>query len=237
MLTWNISDFDVSARAPPSWSRAQKIQKIVETITTLNPDVIALQEVDNYEIGDLLQNSGYSALKERPSHSGNVLLLFRKELGEFLVEVFTLGPTIGCTMLYPEIGIVGFFACHLPPNVKNNHIREAILTKMVQFLEPKTQKVIILGDMNMRMAENEVITRLQLEDAFLLAQSPEKYRFSWNGFKNPYHSDNHPFTCRFDRIFLRGFTVKQFEFVGHLPLAPSTDHFISDHFGLLVEFD
>ena len=145
VLTWNISDFDVSARAPPLWSRALKIQKIAETITNLNPDVIALQEVDNYEIGDLLQKSGYSALKERPSHSGNVLLLFKKELGEFLVEVFTLGPTIGCTMLVPEIGIVGFFACHLPPFGKNSHIREAILTKMVQFLEPKTQKVIILG--------------------------------------------------------------------------------------------
>ena len=237
VLTWNISEFDVSARAPTSWLRTQKIQKIVETITNLNPDLISLQEVENYEIGDLLQKSGYSALKEHPSHSGNILLLYKKELEEFLVEVFTLGPAIGCTMYYPETGIIGFFACHLPPYGKNKQIREEILAKMVQFLEPKTQKVIISGDMNMRMAENKVITRLQLEDAFILAKSPKNYRFSWDGYKNPYHSDNHPFTCRFDRVFLRGFTVKQFEFVGHLPLAPSTDHYISDHFGLLVEFD
>jgi endonuclease/exonuclease/phosphatase family metal-dependent hydrolase len=130
---------------------------------------------------------------------------------------------------------MAFVACHLPPFGENKEIRAKQLTNMVKFLRPKTSRIIIAGDMNMRKAENTIVTQLELDDAFILGNSPKSCRFSWDGYKNPFNSNNYPFTCRFDRVFLQDFKVSQFQFVGDTPVTRESDHFLSDHFGLLVE--
>ena len=237
VLTWNIAEHDLSTRAPSSWTREKKTQKIAEIISQHNPDVIALQEVVFPDLLDFLHTAGYSALKETPSHSGNTILLFKEELEEFLIDVFKVGYSIGCTFVHPQIGVMAFVACHLPPFAQNKEIRAKQLTNVVQFLRPKTSRIIIAGDMNMRKAENIIVTQLELDDAFILGNSPKKYQFSWDGYTNPFHINNHPSTCRFDRVFLQDFKVTRFQFVGETPVTPDSDHFLSDHFGLLVDIN
>ena len=191
ILTWNIAGEDISAQSPSSWNLAKKEDQIVETILREQPDLIALQELTRNDILIQLQTAGYSILPTVDAHIGKVSLLVKFDPRLHVKEVLQVGPSIITILDIENTEHIGFVGCHFPPFKDQVEARQHLLSQIVRELSKRVDHYIICGDMNMREGETTYSTRnLQLDDAFLKAGRPVKFKYTWDGYKNPFHQNN-----------------------------------------------
>ena len=78
-----------------------------------------------------------------------------------------------------------------------------------------------------------------MADAWVEAGSDPKTKFTWDSRTNLFHEGGFAFTAQFDRVFTLGGALKarSFRLVGSEPASAAPGHFLSDHFGIVAEFD
>ena len=90
--------------------------------------------------------------------------------------------------------------------------------------------------MNMRENEtSEMLAKFNLDDAYLQGEQNKTEKHTWDSKINKYREEAFQFVCRFDRVFLRKFTPLNFKLIGNRPVSENPGHFLSDHFGIVVE--
>ena len=108
------------------------------------------------------------------------------------------------------------------------------LAQARSILEALGPSCILVGDLNMRNAEDSSFEELGLTDSWKMAGKEQATKNTWDSNLNKYHQNGFGFACRFDRAYIRGLTVvkNSFELVGQSSVPPSASHFLSDHFGI-----
>lgn len=131
------------------------MQKFKLWIDTLKPDVIALQEMNGYtqaSVEQLAAGLGYPYAVIHKETGFPLALLSRTPIE--MVKKHTLGMTHG--YLYGKIQGHHFFVTHLDPNTYTKRITELqILMDQVNTI-PKSEKVLIMGDLNNMSPQDSV---------------------------------------------------------------------------------
>jgi hypothetical protein len=92
--------------------------------------------------------------------------------------------------------------------------------------------------MNMRDAESAAVEQLGLADAWQALGSDKNTRWTFDVYRNMWHGpDSFKFQCRFDRVFYRGLVPKKMQIIGNESVKGNSRWFISDHFGLVTDFE
>lgn len=75
-------------------------------------------------------------------------------------------------------------------------------------------------------------------DPWKVCGSSKQLKFTWNSFVNLYHGNGFGFNCRFDRCYMRGdaLTTTNFDLMGNVPVNGVEGDYLSDHYGIIVEF-
>jgi endonuclease/exonuclease/phosphatase family metal-dependent hydrolase len=233
VMTWNVSCLQPSACAPSNWTSDAQSQKVVSEIMHVEPDVLSLQEVLQPLHQEELRKK-YTPFGFAPSHCGHTQVLVKRNAGLELVKFFEEGPAIVAHMT--KDGTEFFFvAAHLAPSKDNASMRVEQLMRISQLVPPNSP-VVLAADCNMR--ENETgfaEAALNCKDAFALAGSPASSKFTWDSNRNKYHENGFGFTCRFDRIFVRGFDVEGIQLAANKPASEVPQHYLSDHYALYAD--
>jgi endonuclease/exonuclease/phosphatase family metal-dependent hydrolase len=232
MVTFNINLNSISFSAPSDWNKEKNAKAISNRIEDLNPDVFSLQEIPDEEFCQRFSDKyQYSPLVA--SHSG-FSSTFVKHQYEFIEQIVRT-PFSGHKITYQD-QIIILLGGHLLPFEGNYPLRFENLQKIISDME-EDEKLIIFGDMNMRENETRSVTeQLSLQDAFITIGEPSNQRFTWDSSINIFRKDAYTFIARFDRIFYRNLRLVDFQIVFNQPILFSTNHFLSDHFGLFAKF-
>lgn len=148
-------------------------------------------------------------------------------------------------------------AVHLMPFAEGASARATAFADILRQV-PGESPLVIFGDTNMRQTENDAIARLGLDDAYVLATGGKRARanssssssggsyhgpphgHTFNTKVNPWHPlmpGQHPYSARYDRVWLRGMRVVDFAVLEGRIDAATGAHYLSDHFGILVTLD
>ena len=205
-----------------------------------NPDVIALQESPSESWGnDTFAPAGYRSCGTARSHCflNPVDLLIKMSIvsdGSF--QSIALGnlPAVAVTVTLACGMDISIASCHLAPfgDAEAAPIRLHQMTHLIHQIP--TAEYVILGDMNMRQAEDKNVEALGLTEAWKVAGTKEN-KFTWNSIENKYHGDAFGFSCRFDRVYFHGqhISVNMFDLMGNSPVGGRDAHYLSDHYGIV----
>lgn len=177
------------------------------------------------------------------SHCGYVDLLVRKELEMRSAKPIIIHdnlPSVAATIQLPNKATIAVSSSHLLPS-KNWAFKRKLQCEILMDYLSEADDCILLGDFNMRAAEDKIMENLcggGWVDAWKSTGSSTKSKNSWDSFVNLYHEEGFKFRARFDRCYVRGDTLslRQFDLIGNKPVEKKSDY-LSDHFGLLVELD
>lgn len=122
-------------------------------------------------------------------------------------------------------------SCHLPPFGERAPERLGQTLEMLRHVH-QDDKLVLAGDFNMRQKEDKAVEALDLLDAWKADGEVYEKKFTWNSFVNRFHLGGFQNRGRYDRIYLRGFTVDAFQKCANTPASDNPGHFLSDHFGL-----
>ena len=235
IVSINVSGFQPSQEAPRDWD---PILAFHELMLKESPDIIALQEVPHHGLdGNWLP--GYVNVGTKPSHCENVLLLVKNEWAPHTIQIKKIdAPVVLVNIEFStpqQQKSIIFGSCHLEPYKEGAAIRIAQLKKALD-LCTKGDVIILAGDYNMRVKEDSKVEALGLKDAWKEAGSDKSHKNTWDSTKNRYHGIGaYQFTCRFDRIYLKGeMDVDDFHLIGDQPLT-NPFHYLSDHFGMIAK--
>jgi len=232
IITWNISGLDISDHTPLNIDLSLKWDLIRQILEEYSPDILILQELPNRELATIYsQRLNLIPVYMLKTHLGITILCLPKDWRPKITKVINTQAVIGC-LVDIDNESWGIAAIHLPPTKNAAKHREKQLTTVIKYFDPKVNRIIIGGDTNMRKAENKILPKLDLQDAFFLANSPKTERWTWDSYKNPYHNQSFQFTVRFDRIFIRKWKVQKFQLIGNTPIE--SDCYLSDHFGIVT---
>eukprot|EP00039_Didymoeca_costata_P020985 m.343032 g.343032 ORF g.343032 m.343032 type:complete len:324 (+) comp22237_c0_seq1:149-1120(+) len=258
-LTWNISNFPrgscVSASAPKDWSAQDSEEMMKALMSSHEPHVVTLQEApqQDYDIGE-----DYEVASSQVSHCGYTILYVKKDLPYTTTSLPTpIVSTRPIPAAMAEIDLghrrIWVAGVHLEPfndadaKAARQAQLEAILNSMKAAKKPTG---IILGDFNIREAEVKAYAKSGSESLGDLRDSgfPAcKKLFTWDSRINKYHKDvsgnfAFAFTARFDRIMTTVGKNKSIVFdtdsaalVGSDPVSDNEEHFLSDHFGIVMD--
>lgn len=250
LLSWNIDGLDDK-------NRASRTKVVCDTILSVNPAVVFLQEVVQSTL-DIIAKKLFTSydiisLSSQTEYFTCILLNLKvaKKLSQ-RVEPFTTSQ-MGRDLLQVEAevkhGKFVFMTSHLESTkpFRQERMRQ-FETCMKSICDTDRSKTVLFGgDLNMR--DDEVIGKPDdVHDLWQVASSPEAAKFTWDCLLN----DNTNLAsgrgaarfkprCRFDRLYLRqsNLTVvnlKQFQLIGKERIR-SCLCFPSDHFGILCEFE
>lgn len=253
VVSWNISSAQPSQLAPNIALRSQRAPGLIrdECIRSL-PDVIALQETSHPNQGTDMFGTGstgysYVSIGTQVAHhtAEYVDLLVKRELYSQCQTINLQNlPAVAATINLPNGTRIAVASLHLPHTSQaapeRKRMCEAIMKGIVSQVG---NNIILLGDFNMRKAEDKPTEGLVgggWMDAWKVVTNSDKSRnFTWNSHDNLYHGpDNFQFTCRFDRCYARGakLALREFQLIGNNTVEGKGDY-LSDHFGLAVRLD
>ena len=237
LLSWNISKTQPSFSAPNFTQRSRDSPRLIREEClhrTPSPDIIALQECPYPSFGDEeFGPSGYVSVGTNPSHFGYVDLLVRKGLTEGNVQPMATVqesrlPSVAATIELPNETKINVSSSHLAPFKDGAYERYTQCMNLMNLLNWQTDNCILMGDFNMRMAEDEGVENLWdggWIDAWKETGSNSATKFTWNSYANAYHEGGFKFRARFDRCYVQGedLTVKTFGFMGNEPVGVKGD--------------
>ena len=240
ILSWNISNAHPSFSAPDKLQRSQDAPRLIrEECLRYTPDIIALQECPYPSFGSD-EFTNYVSVGTRQSHCGFVDLLIRNELQN--VQPITLPkhlPSVATTIALPNETKITVSSSHLAPFKEGADQRLMQCMTLLDCMYTESPNCILLGDMNMRVAEDVNIENAGLIDAWKSAGANSDSKFSWNTFTNKYHEGCYQYRARYDRCYIRGdvFSVREFGLIGNHPVENRSGDYLSDHFGLSIRLD
>ena len=222
ILSWNLAMFERSADAPTYWGHSDVEATVRAVVLDLKPDVVAFQELP----GLVPYVETHDMVRSNPrSHSGNLATLVSHQLKSH-------NPT---PSVVKRAALLTSFS-DLDLTVANVHLapgRGAAETRREQLAEIvtqcKTERLLIIGDTNTRLSEEESITQLGLS----VERPPSP---TWDGHRNRFRGDSGKFRAYFTRAFTNDrLTIESQTVLNDRAIEADGSQFhISDHFGLLV---
>ena len=217
-LSWNLCLLEPSAEAPANWRMDLTESKVREFILELQPDFVFFQElpalvpfVENY---DLIPSNTIS-------HSGTIATIAKEELMDDLES-----KSIGRYGVFTAVrsARLTFANVHLEPG-KDGDFKRLEMLRTISNTCP-TDALAIIGDTNMRVAEEE-----SLESVGLAGARPP--RPTWDTKRNHYRKKGRAFTSYFTRYFHSDCVEVDNIVVHDDPIEHEGDEFfLSDHFAL-----
>ena len=217
-LTWNLCLLEPSAEAPANWRMDLTESKVREFILELQPDFVFFQElpalvpfVENY---DLIPSNTIS-------HSGTIATIAKEELMDDLES-----KSIGRYGVFTAVrsARLTFANVHLEPG-KDGDFKRLEMLRTISRTCP-TDALAIIGDTNMRIAEEK-----SLQPLGLFGDRPP--RPTWNTKLNKYRDKGRAFTSYFTRYFHSDYVEVDNIVVHDEPTEHEGDKFfLSDHFAL-----
>lgn len=241
-LTWNIDAFRTSSRGKITIQDKYKL--IIEVISECDPDLLVLQEVNPEFDKIFLSETSYRKVCSKGSHSGCTFIYTKRNLfidqisfdGVIIKsrekDIFNIhhlygdAPIATVEITLPSGKKFFFSGAHLSSGKDGAKNREWELSTIKLDERPH----ILIGDLNVREAENDYIFRLGWKDA------TNKRDYTWNSMINQYHQNGFGFTCRFDRILYHNVDSPTYTIIGNNAIGNDAHCYLSDHFGLLANF-
>lgn len=250
VTTLNVSKFEKSHSAPPGFEGHLEI--FGEELGRDNPDIICLQE--GVDCGDAFYENllpGYVCLGRALSHAGLAMLFIKDEWADHATPIQVDHSLVDPTQTFIPIPVrkhpavlarlhfsggvtIIIGSCHLAPFANGAPARLETMQEMLSHVGPG-DKLLIAGDFNMRVAEDSSFEALGLVDAWKEDGRVESKKITYNSFRNKFNPPSPIFRNsqgRYDRIYLRGFSVTRFDLFANDPLTENRAHFLSDHYGL-----
>lgn len=146
------------------------------------PNVIALQESPYRSWGSDLFETFYSVGTQR-SHCGYVDLLLHKDLADYhRIEFDRSLPSVAASITLPNNAKVAVSSSHLAPFKEGFPHRAFQCNTLMSSLTQECDNCILLGDFNMRAAEDLYIENLcgGWIDSWKSCGSDKSSKFTWN---------------------------------------------------------
>lgn len=249
VLTWNIDGLDNDSDEEDMLGRTLWV---VKQIRHLNPDVVFLQELVDFNfqiISQFLCKGFHIHVQEDAKHPYFVAVLVNKLTVEVIGKPIPIefpNSKMGRAALFVSIrrkGSTAQYGCittHLESLRESSHERMSQISIIDAFAKTRMEDTCIFGgDLNIR--ENEVPETWKDKDSWIIAGKDGREEFTWDLSMNSnarMPNGSKP-RCRFDRIYLlkneSNKKVKTFKLVGKSPVEGLEGRrFASDHFGVFV---
>ena len=221
VLTWNLAMFERSADAPTYWGQADTEATVRQRVLDIGPDVIAYQELP----GLVPFVETHDMIRANPrSHSGNLATLVTHELMASK-PTFTTVKRAALLTTFTNLDLT-VANVHLTPGRGAGEQRRAQIRRILD--KSPTDRLLIVGDTNTRVDEEDTIGGLDLD-------TPRPLSPTWDGHRNRFRGAAGSFRAYFTRAFSRGDLVITDQSVLDDPVELDGELFhISDHFALLV---
>lgn len=220
VLTWNLCLLNQSFQAPPNWRMDLTEAKIREHVLDTSPDFVCFQElpglVPYVETHDLIP-------AHTMSHSGTIATLAKHEwmddlesqaLGRF--AVLTTIKSTGLTIAN----------VHLEPGSHGTFKRIQMLNDICNACS--TPALLIIGDTNTRVEEEEPIGKIDLAGT-------RPTRPTWDTRKNKFRDDGRAYTAYYTRYFHNDKVQVKNVVIWDKPIVEDGKRFyLSDHFAMSV---
>lgn len=157
-------------------------------------------------------------------------------------------PSVAASITLPDSTKIAISSSHLMWSKEGASERKHQYTSLMKYMLEHSSNCILLGDFNMRTAEDYAAENALMKedgipwiDAWKASPSgPIKYasKFTWDSFVNIYHEDGFQYRARYDRCYYRGediLGVNKFDLIGNSPVENRKGDYLSDHFGMVVE--
>lgn len=231
ITTLNVAGFETSHSAPGGFD---PIETFSQELLRHAPDVICLQEATDCEesfFETLLP--GYVCLGKALSHCDYAMLFIKESLAPFATAIPVDAPAVLARLVFAGDHSVVIGSCHLAPFGGGSHRRLMSMKEMLSHCHTQ-DKLVIVGDYNMRVKEDADFEALSVQEAWKEAGSDVAQKWTFNNIVNKFHPPG-PYGAsrgRYDRAYLRGFTVDEFQLFANEPLSENPRHLLSDHFGI-----
>lgn len=207
-----------SAQAPGLWSMENSEVQIRSQVLESNPDLVLFQELP----GMVPYIETHDMLRSNPrTHQGYLASLVRRPL----LSPAPVITTVAETAVLATFGSLTVANVHL---VSGRGAWEPRLEQLSAVVAASpTEQLVVIGDTNVRIAEEEAIAELGLRGSL-----PPTH--TWNSHSNRFHLRGARFTASFSRWFATGgVTVDEVQ-VLRAPIVHDEHRFwVSDHFALL----
>lgn len=222
LLTWNVAG--LHEERLDERSEAQCLAALLRPVPF---DAIALQEVVRRSWHGHwrhhLAAAGYRVVPADPTTTASeyfALLAVRAELGPVGDAAPFRGSRMGRALVWADFRGWRVLTSHLESERAGRRERVHQAGAALARLRAHGGPAVFAGDANLRVEEEAEVEGLaDVDDAWVLAGSPESSRATWIGGRG----------ARFDRVWCsRGLAVASFETLG--------DRALSDHLGLAVTF-
>jgi endonuclease/exonuclease/phosphatase family metal-dependent hydrolase len=215
-LSWNLAMMESSAQAPPDWDQTETEAAIRNVVLGVQPDVICYQELPGL-VPFVETHRMFPTTPE--SHSGNLAMLVTPRMYESRPRVQVVG----------DYAILATFDDWL--TVANVHLvsgragagRRRQQLDRVSAASP-TDELLIVGDMNMRVAEVGEVDGLN---------SPNPPSPTWDSRANRFREDSPKFTAYFTRWFsTSGLEVEDIAVLRDPVRERGATFHLSDHYAM-----
>jgi len=220
----------------------QRYRAIADLLCERRPDVIVLQEVTPVALEIFLEQpwirDEYLSMSAVGGHAGNygMLTLSRVPIARATHSQLPTRQTRG--FLEAELAIDGarqtVCCVHLDSGKSSARLRGWQLRRIFRALKP-VENAVILGDFNMRDAENDRITAPFCDVWPALRPDDAGYTEDTSINLMRFDARNKKRHVRFDRVLLKGtrWRAASIELLGTAPISPELPRvFPSDHFGV-----
>ena len=262
LVSMNLANLESSAAAPTNWNPQQQLEAVKHELLQTRPHILALQECPSARwASETFGGDGYIAVGSVASHAGFVSLLIQKDIfesysrvGNFHFETRT--PAVMAKLqLRSTTGLKEIFVAslHLEPFEGGSTVRRKQILALKKVVGDKAL-LILAGDTNMRDEEEEYLDATQassLRDAWKDTGASPETRYTWDtidhhgarGFNEYYGKNTRQYQRRYDRIFYHvpettttSLQATEFTLIANTPMENTSNHFLSDHFGIAVSF-
>lgn len=210
-----------SQDAPTQWGQVDSEAVVRQTILDLKPDVVCFQELP----GVVPYVETHDMIRANPrSHSGNLAVLVTHKLMATEPTFKTVTRT-AVVVDFPKADL-SVANVHLAPG--KGGAEDRIHQLSVTLAAAASENVIIIGDTNLRVGEDEALSSLGLA-----GELPPKP--TWDGYRNAFRGDKGRFRAYFTRSLATAeISISEQEVVDRPTEAYEQRFHISDHFPLLV---
>lgn len=186
-LSWNLAMFEPSAQAPLSWEVFDGEAAIRDLVLDVGPDVVVYQELP--AMVPFVETHEMAKANPR-THNGNLATLMTHELAaeEPLVTVVD-GCAVLVTFSAHELTLANV---HLAPGP--GAADERLVQVAAVVAASPTDRLLVVGDTNTRVAEAEVLVELGLV-------STRPPRPTWDSRRNRFREGGAEFVSYFTRWF------------------------------------
>lgn len=188
-------DFKLSKHGWNAEKSRQKLKNIARVIKYINADIIALQEVENYEIAkELAKKTGYDfqAFSKPKKSPVGIVLLSKFKITNKKEHTFSHIKTRNIleTSVNLDNKNLTLFITHFPTAKRPKKERLAVLRKLKSILPGSD--FVILGDFNIAYRENSLLNKVlnqtnsteQILDLWVEKEPQERYSHAYKGRKS-----------------------------------------------------